>query len=589
MRSGLFILLFPLLLLQQGCTDQRARPTGSRAPRLATPDAGANQGCAAACQAKAPYLCVLDSQKRCVECTKDDHCKKNPSSLGSTCDAKLNICRCTDSADCAGKVLGSRCFKAPTRVPICGCEKDADCSGGRRCILSLYGAKVCAPPCKTDKDCPGLVNRWCDAASGGCLQCVKDAHCGGKYTPRCAKGRCVACTADAHCTRPGETRCDDGVCSGCAADAHCADGKSGGSRCLQTSLEPRRCACQADGDCKGSDHGPSCHLATGRCGCKADGDCKAAGLGVCAQPFIGALYRLCGKPCKAKTDCGSGLVCDSTTGRCGQCKLKADCASTSFAFCDAAAMRCVACLADSDCGGDTPLCDSTSGRCVACKTAAQCAGSALGPVCAAGACTCAVDKDCAGTTSKGARCVSHGGITRCGCAADADCNTSHTGPTCYTTAMRCSCKSSADCKAAPYTKCLLAYPGAKYSVCTKPCKTDNDCPDAQNSRCDAASGRCFPCTKSAHCAGLTWAKICNPNSHRCVECAIDKDCTTQTLGGTCKNTLCSCAKDADCAASSRGKLCDKYYRVCSCVAEKDCPSGKKCDKTTLGTKIKLCK
>ncbi len=586
MRSACLLLLPTLLLIVPGCTD-RHPGSGVRAGRLS----GADQGpsvCSAACQSVAPYLCVKDAQKRCVECTGDEHCKKNPAALGTTCDKKLGICRCADSAACAGKVHGKQCLTAPPRAPMCGCSADAHCCAGRRCVQALHGGKVCAAPCKADKDCPSPARPHCDAASGACLQCTGDTHCGGKYTPRCAKGRCVACTSDAHCSLADKPRCDDGVCAGCSGDKHCSGSASGGLRCLARDLEPRRCGCQVDADCKGSDLGPTCHVASGRCSCAADTQCKASGKGVCAPPFIGAGYSRCGAPCKAKTECGRGLVCDKTSGRCGQCKGAADCGSTAFAQCDTASMRCVACLADSHCSGTTPLCDTTAGRCVACKTAAQCSASPLGPVCAAGACTCAADKDC-GAGGLGKRCVSHGAVTRCGCAADADCASSSRGPTCFTTYKRCSCKTDADCKTAPLTKCLLAYPNAVYKVCTRPCATDKDCPNANAGRCDPTSGRCFPCTKTTHCAGERWAKICHPYTHRCVECAVDPNCNTQTLGKGCKNTLCGCKAGSDCTSNVHGKLCDKYYQVCSCATDKDCPTGKKCEKTTLGTKIRLCK
>ncbi len=588
MRSGKLLLSISLLLLLHGCTDQRAR-VAARARALAGPDAGTSGACSAACKSKAPYLCTPDKQKRCVECATDAHCQKNGASLGATCDTKLSICKCAGAADCKGKLHGSRCLTAPPRAPMCGCATDADCPSGRRCMGTLYGSAVCAAPCKANKDCTSPLSPYCDVSSGRCGQCTADTHCGGKYTPRCAKGRCVACTKDAHCLLAGKPRCDDGVCAGCAGDAHCADGKSGGLRCMRRSLEPRRCGCQVDAECKGSAHGPRCDSTTARCGCASDGECKTSGLNVCAPPFLGAPYNLCGKACAAKTDCGHGLVCDKTSGRCGQCKVAADCASTAFSLCDTARMRCVACLSDKDCGGKTPLCDPGTGRCVACKTAAQCAGSALGPVCAGGVCTCGAHKDCATTGSVGARCVSHGGLTRCGCAGDAHCAASPAGPTCYTTTRRCSCKSDADCKTAPYTKCLPAYPSAKYKVCSKPCATDADCPDAHNSRCDVKSGRCYPCTKEAHCAGNRWAKICHPYSFRCVECVGAPNCTAQTLGSKCKHSMCGCEAAADCTANVHGKLCDKYYKVCSCASDKDCPAGKKCDKTTLGTKIKLCK
>ena len=577
----------------------RDKAAQGRGQPLASPDASVDlgaAGCSAACVAQARHLCAyIAAQKRCVECTTDQHCRKNPAALGDRCDVTQQICRCSSDKDCAGKLHGGRCLaREVSATPLCGCSGDADCAGSARCVGSLFSAAVCAAPCKADADCTSAARPRCDSSSGRCVACISDDQCGGVYAPRCSKalGRCVACTEDAHCSlSAAKPRCDtaNGRCAQCATDAHCAGGLGGGDRCLRPSLGGARCGCAGDADCKGNSQGPRCHLASGRCACVADADCKTSGVSSCAPPFIDAPHARCQRPCKVKADCGRGLVCNKATGRCGQCQQQADCASSSAHHCQLASMRCVACKADADCGGQTPLCDSTSGRCVACKTSAQCAASAHGLVCAGGACTCAADKDCAGSAAQGGRCVTFGGLKRCGCAADKDCATSAAGPSCYTTVNKCTCKASGDCKKAPQTSCQAPYPAAVYKVCVRPCKADQDCPAGNTPRCKTSSGACVSCTTSAHCASRPWARVCAGHKSRCVECLKDADCTPQTLGSKCSSELCGCAADAQCSANLHGKVCHASYKVCSCAVDADCPAGKKCGKSTLGNQVKLCR
>jgi len=580
-----------------GCTADPGAQVANRARQLGADsgiaDAGAKAPavCNAACFARSPQLCAKDtSTKLCVECTADTHCTGSPFALGSTCDKTHKLCLCKTSADCAGKRTGTRCIQdLPTAM--CGCQTDGDCAAPARCVGKLNGARVCKAPCTADKACTDPLAPRCDKASGRCVACTADAHCPGPFAPRCSStlGRCVACTQHTQCTSAGKKRCDasTGSCAECAADADCPGSSGDGNRCVRSTLGILQCRCKSDSDCAGNANGPTCDLTTGRCSCAGDKDCKAP-ASMCVQPFIDATYKQCSKKCALKADCGLGLNCLKPSGRCGECQTDAACASTAYKLCDAGRFKCVACKADKDCSGKTPLCDTTRGACVACKTDAQCAGSDTGGRCVAGACSCATDQDCVSKNSWGSKCVTYGGLKRCGCAASADCAGNTNGPTCFTTVSKCSCTDKSQCKA-PKNRCNLAYPGSKYKACRAPCKSDADCLAPMAGRCDKTTGGCVECVTSAHCANKPWEKVCHGTRKRCVECVNSSHCTAATLGKTCKNSLCGCASHADCAGNSHGTRCDPTYKACNCDKDTDCPTGKKCKKSDLGSKIYLCK
>ena len=579
------------------CVSEPGAPTGTLSQHLAG-DGGAGDmnlklppGCHAGCYAQSPRMCAHDTtNKRCMECATDAHCAGNPDALGATCDKTHGLCVCKTSADCSSKSAGGSCL---TDLPTdsCGCQSDTDCTAPSRCVGQLFGARVCRAPCTADSQCTAPSAPRCDSASGRCVACTSDTHCPGPYAPRCSTslGRCVACTQDSQCTQAGKTRCDasSGQCAECAADADCPGSAGQGNRCVLSTLGVRQCRCGGDADCAGNPLGSTCDLSTGRCSCAADKDCKAP-TSLCAPPFMDATYMQCRKACAAKADCGLGLNCLKPSGRCGECQTDAACSSTAYKVCDVSRFKCVACKVDKDCSGQTPLCDTMSGACVACKTDAQCAASDGGGRCVAGSCACATDQDCASKGAWGPKCVSYGGGKRCGCAADADCSSNANGPTCYATVGKCSCTNKSQC-AAPTDQCLLAYPGSKYKHCRAACKSDAECLAPRATRCDTTSGGCVECVTSAHCAALTWEKVCNNSNNKCVECTKDADCTTSTLGKKCKNALCGCASDADCVGNNNGFICDTTYRACNCNKDADCPSGKKCQPSALGSKIYLCK
>jgi len=580
----------PILITLLAAAPSLALATDGGPP----PDAAAPKVCNATCVASAKHLCAYDSKrKRCVECTADVHCAKNPAAFGSTCDTSLGICTCSTSSgqSCAGKVPGTRCISTPYS-PLCGCSSGADCGPTRKCLGQAFGVKVCAAPCKVDKDCPEPSRPFCVPASGACVACRTAGDCHGPFTPRCdaTLGRCVQCLTDGQCTGAGKPRCDrkTGKCEQCTDDTQCPGATGEGAKCLLGGLGNKRCGCKTDQDCAGNKYGPTCDAATGLCSCAADTQCKAPLLR-CAPVFVGAARKRCTGTCSDNKQCGAGLRCLVTSGGvCGECNKDAHCAGSARPFCDAKQRRCVACKVDSDCTSKSaPLCDAKLGKCVACKTTADCKASADGAICAAGACTCAADSDCAGVGRWGAKCVSHGGIKRCGCAAASQCKGNVNGGACALPVGKCSCKADTECKAG-VAKCRSAYPGAKYKVCLDLCKKDSDCASKETPRCDTKTGHCVTCTADAHCAATPWEKRCDTTRRRCVECVTNAHCTSSTLGKNCKGGLCVCGTSADCAGNVHGPVCDKKYRSCTCTTDKECAAGKKCKQSKLGTKVKLC-
>lgn len=169
-----------------------------------------------------------------------------------------------------------------------------------------------------------------------------DVLCGPASAACCAGGTCelgLRCTAGSCCVQAGSA-------TRCTAAADCCRGLSctGGVCCAA-----RSASCSGSGDCC---TGLVC--SGGACLSPDDGDlpgmdgCGGSG-GVCCSGFT----------------CRSGLVCDSTTGRCGGC--------------GEAGQHC--CDGSSPCVGSGLVCDATSGNCVAIPDPADRCGRIDGPCC----------------------------------------------------------------------------------------------------------------------------------------------------------------------------------------------------------------
>ena len=548
-----------------------AAPPDAMLPDLAQPDMAWPAVCDKTCLKASKYDCVKNAKGQCVECTKAEHCTKNPWSLGPKCDTKNSYCVCAADADCAKWPSGHKCVGFDP-AKLCGCTGDSDCAAPRKCIGYFSTLKICEMPCKSNKDCPDKKNSpLCDTVSGRCMACLTDKDC--------------------------------------------ATGYRLGDKCLKNSKGFQTCGCAADSHCAKNPHGPTCQLGFKRCTCKADSECTTAPYSLCALPYKGAAFAHCEKPCVNASDCGKDLACMLTSKKCGEpCLSDAHCMDKKLPYCQKATSTCVSCQSDKQCSGSKPHCVPIYGQCKQCVTSAHCTSSSL-PHCDQlyYACfECIADAHCKGTGKYtwGNKCTFNMFIGKiCRCETNADCKGNAMGPTCYTDFLKCSCAKDSDCTVKPYTNCYLPYPGAKYKRCQKPCKTDNDCDLGSAPRCHAASGACVACLSAGHCNRGT-SPICDAKTHGCTGCAAAKDCALSRFGRACETSKCACkadkdcavdtwgakciasskrcgcAKDTDCAKSVLGQSCDTTNSVCGCSTNSHCPTGKTCTgKSVAGTKI----
>ncbi|HEX2573668.1 MAG TPA: outer membrane exchange protein TraA family protein [Polyangia bacterium] len=101
-----------------------------------------------------------------------------------------------------------------------------------------------------------------------------------------------------------------------------------------------------------------------------------------------------------------------------------------------------------------------------------------------------------------------------------------------------------------------------------------------------ANYQCAECRDNADCPG---GRICDPDTHTCLECSRDEHCLHGTV---CQNNRCTpCAADNACAGSScnccpSGTRCamlspESMPTCVECTQDVDCPTGRRCD-TTIG-------
>lgn len=224
--------------------------------------------------------------------------------------------------------------------------------------------------------------------SGGNTTCVADTDCSGGLV--CGPtGSCVECAGDGNC--PRAQRCDPGLLScvfregwgeECTSHEEC----SLGMFCVQGLCTPGELTtqCGALGQCP---EGMKCNRSLQVCeenlGCFSNADCLEdeacnPGTGKCEQRCtVETEQEVCGLrqhcadgrcvECAADADCGPGLVCNVTAGRCAgaeTCFTDRDCAAGKI--CNRATSTCTTppppCDSDDDCLPDE-RCDLARGRC----------------------------------------------------------------------------------------------------------------------------------------------------------------------------------------------------------------------------------
>jgi hypothetical protein len=321
-------------------------------------------------------------------------------------------------------------------------------------------------------------------------------------------------------------------------------------------VNPSMCrACMSDTECMTELSRPYC-VGNQRCAiCNPANDmgCNATSGTPDCRLNTNGVYQ-----CQAcnSTSCAAGQRCDTTSGKCVQCRNDNDCDSNSATpYCDTAMGVCRGCTAvggsnaaNTWCGLNTllslaqrPVCH-TSGRCVRCD--ANNAGICTAPqrcyvpdanapqnnVCAA--CRPGVAGDCSGTT-----------------------------PVCNASTRMC-----------------------------RGCGTDAECPGAA---CDGPTGRCVPCTMATGCSGANGSCLLAPGNSAMNRCV---DCTGMVTGECSGNTpVCDVNRQTcvPCLAPNTGcgnQVCiagatTSQNRCAACSTPDDCKGGNACQTPTCSANV----
>jgi hypothetical protein len=415
-----------------------------------------------------------------LQCKSHAECPRNRLCCGGTCVATSSEARCTD---CEAACIATSANACNDRV--CGCGANGTCTGDKKYCTGTGRNAVCAQ-CRDANDCEGHADGRTQCIQGNCAACdpTNNGGCMGN-TPICnpTTFTCEACKA-APDNCPGNPVCTaSGACGGCTAN-DAADCTSPTAPICNLAVNPSMCrGCMSDTECMTELSRPYC-VGNQRCAiCNPANDmgCVAtSGTPDCRLNTNGA-YQ-----CQAcnSTSCATGQRCDTTSGKCVQCRNDDDCDSNSATpYCDTAMGVCRACNTVTGIGGNAwcslntlltrPVCH-TSGRCVRCD--ANNAG-----ICSSPTGRCAVDT----AAPQNNQCVE----CRQGVAADCP-----AGVTCGTNGRCRSCTAATEA---------------------------TDCPaNSANPACDVASGRCVPCTAARGCMGTNGSCLVAANTamNRCVDC-----------------------------------------------------------------------
>ncbi|MBW2733250.1 MAG: hypothetical protein JRH20_12725 [Deltaproteobacteria bacterium] len=230
----------------------------------------------------------------------------------------------------------------------------------------------------TDGD-PGCSGQGC--------QCLTDDPCiAGADQTVCIDGTCrKGCNANVPCVPAGVTCCENQCIVGCCTNDDCP----GGGVCdLSTHLCARceaHAECGDDARCCGEDGEKSCYIGN----CCGDEDCETLD-----ETCVGNTCRVA---CDAQGACATGSTC--CQGYCyqGDCCANPDCSDGKVCSTN----HCVYCQRDDQCGSGN-ICDPTTGRCqVGCNGTSLCVG---GSVCCGTLGLCAPGASCSGSCFTGTCC-----------------------------------------------------------------------------------------------------------------------------------------------------------------------------------------
>lgn len=463
--------------------------------------------------------CLPVTQTNCSDCGQG--CSET---AANTCNDR--VCGCGEGPACSGTT--PHCTGADAAASCVQCRDVGDCSAGQQCVQGKCAQ--CNPV--NNSGCNGTTP-ICNPNTLRCEACrASPDNCPGDALVCTPSGACGGCTANdaADCTSPTTPICDlsanPSVCRGCMSNAECMTELS-----LPYCINNERCsACNPVDD-------------TGCAAGSATPDCR---------PNANGVYQCQG--CMNGT-CGTGQVCNLTSGRCVQCRSDNDCDTNSATpWCDPSTGTCRGCNLVPSAGGNawcssstrqqTPqrnICHST-GRCIRCDATGGCpnnqrcfipdAAAPQNNMC--GACRPNVAGDCPAGMP-----ICDAATRMCRGCRTGDC----TGATPMCNTMTGSC-----------VRCIVEGSGAAAG-----------CPNANQSRCimGTAGPECVQCSAHPQCPP-GGPPLCHPTSHTCVLCtafpgnpaAATAACQSRTQGTVCTNAgTCATCDPMDHDGCAGNQLC----------------------------------
>ena len=450
----------------------------------------------------------------CVTCTTDAQCGSATS--GQVCNTSTNTCQpgCRGMGG-NGCPTAQVCTSPSNAIGACvQCLVDATCGGATSGFVCNGATHACQPGCRgmNGNGCPaGDVCTSPNATIGACVQCTLDAQCGGAMSgfvcngatqtcqPGCRGTNGNGCPTGAVCTSPDATI---GSCVQCSKDADCGGPMSGAVCNAATSACGPGCRGMNGNGCPTNQACTSMDATVGTCvQCVTDANCGGPASGQVCD----ATTHQCGPGCRGTggNGCPTSDVCTSTTaavGMCVQCTSDASCGTAmSGQVCDASTSKCQpGCRGMGGNGCPTAdVCtsmDATIGMCVQCTSDANCGAATSGLVC--NPITSMCQPGCRGTGGNGcpgaALCTSvDATIGMCvQCTKDADCGAAMSGKVCDATTNQCG-------------------PGCR-GMGGNGCPTGDVCTSQ-----DTGVGMCVQCTKDANCGGPSSGAICDAATSKC--------------------------------------------------------------------------
>ena len=499
-------------------------------------------------------------------------------------DSSVGDCGLTNAAGtysgrcvCSGLVPGKH---AAGRQACPGTRDDS--TTAPKCFGATQpGLQTCLASQPHDEDCDGRT----DAPDGEKLKEYGEAC--GVTTGECRAGKVIACDrtkinkfsqqapggfkvspafnderrfllCDGTAAYPSADLCDlkDNDCNGITDD--CSG--SGAPKCCSSMCVDLSSTFDYCGSCTGGCNMISANVCTSsKCMCGTNPACSGT-LGRCKNSTSCV-------QCTVATDCKvpGALACNTTSNTCVQCTGNGDCMGMAGTpVCNTTTNKCVACVGDGDCMGTpaTPACDTASNTCVACTPTKGCDPLSAIPACDTTTRTCVQCigmGDCAGmATAKVCKTATHQCV-QCvgtmGCGTGMQCTNTNTCVQCVDDTGCVAGSANPACDTTAHT-CVPCYKDDKY------CKSPTP-------KCDPMANQCYQCLDSTNCSGTTPA--CD-NSHLCVECTKDANCTGVPGKPSCDKLLEKCVEcqaDADCKMPK--PLCIVGMEKCvECKVKMDC-------------------